>query len=222
MLLLLFTNQPAPASPGYVNAAVVIGDIWPPLNATGAADAVFWTQGQMYEWFNESAKRLAGSAGVFVVRDTSLTALLNTATYNLPASHDATIQCDLDGAVLYPRNVQETEALDAAWPTTTGEVEAFLQDVEGTKKITLYRVPDSSAAGKTIGLVMRELPDDVTAAAGFLAAPPFLAEYFTFSLLAEARSPATETRAQMPEVAAWCKGQADMMLQAIRGYLGGA
>ncbi len=221
MLLLIFTNQPAPPAPGYVNAGVVIGDIWPPLNANGPADAVFWTQEQMFEWFNECAKRLAGSGGVFVVRDTSLTALLATPTYDLPDTHQATIQADLDGKVLKPRNVQELEALDASWPTTTGVADSFLLDVDGVKKITLYRIPDSSAAGKTIGLVMRALPDEVTAAAGFLAAPPFLAEYFTFSLLAEARSPATETRAQMPEISAWCKQQADMMVAAIRGYLGG-
>lgn len=222
MLLLLFTNQPAPPSPGYVNAGVVIGNIWPPLNATGPADAVFWTQEQMYEWFNESAKRLAGSGGIFVVRDTSLTALLNTPTYDLPDAHQATIQADLDGATLYARTVQEIEALDSTWPTTTGAPEAFLLDVEGVKKITLYRMPDAGSDGKTIGLIMRSLPPEVSAAAGFLAAPPFLAEYFTFSLLAEARSPATETRAQMPEISQWAKGQADMMVSAMRGMLGGA
>lgn len=222
MLLLLFTNQPAPAQPGYVNAQVVIANIWPPLNARGPDDAVFWTQEQMYEWFNESAKRLCNSGGVFVVRDTSLSALLSTPTYDLPASHQATIQADLAGAVLKPRTVQETEALDATWPTTTGAPVAFLQDVEGLKKITLYPLPDSGAAGSAIGLVMRALPTDVTLAAGMLAGPAFLAEYFTFSLLAEARSPAVETRAQMPEVSAWCKQQADMIVQAIQQYTGGA
>lgn len=222
MLLLIFTNQPAPPSPGYVNAGVVIGDLWPPLNAAGPADAVFWTEEQLYEWFNESAKRLAVSGAVFVVRDTSLTSANGVPTYNLPSSHQATIQADLDGVVLKPRNVQELEALDSTWPTTTGAPVAFLQDVEGIKKITLYRLPDSSSAGKTIGLVMRALPAEVTAAAGFLEAPPALSEFFTFSILSEARSGAVETRAQMPEISAWLKGLADTMLAAARSYTGGA
>lgn len=221
-MLLLLINQPAPAQAGFVNASAVIGSIWPPLNASGPADAVFWTQEQMIEWFNESARRLAGSGGVFVVRDTSLVALLGTPTYNLPDAHVATIQADLAGTVLKPRTVQEIEALDATWPTTAGAPDAFLLDVEGTKTITLYKLPDAANAGKTIGLVMRELPAEISAAGGMLAAPPFLAEYFTFSLLSEARSGATETRAQMPEISGWLKGLADMMVQAVQQYTGGA
>ncbi len=221
MLLLLFAPQPIPPSPGYVNANVVIGNLWPPLNANGPDDAVFWTQEQMIEWFNEAGKRLSGSGGVFVVRDTSLTSVLSTASYVLPDAHQATIQADLDGKVLKPRTVQEVEALDATWPTTAGAPDAFLLDVEGTKTITLYAVPDSPSAGKTIGLVMRSLPPDVTQGNAFLAAPAFLAEFFTFSLLSEARSPSVETRAQMPEVSAWLKDLADMMIQAIQAYTGG-
>lgn len=219
MLLLIFTNQPAPPSPGYVNAGVVIGDLWPPLNAAGAADAVFWTEEQMYEWFNEAGKRLAGSGGVFVVRDTSLTSALATASYDLPDAHQGTLQADLAGNVLKPATVQELEALDSAWPTTAGVPDAFLEDAEGVKTITLYAQPNAGNAGRTIGLVMRANPDDVSVSDGFLAAPPFLAEFFTFSILAEAR--AAETRAQMPEISAWLKAQAGMMVQAIQGYLGG-
>lgn len=221
MLLLLFTNQPAPSTPGYVNASVVIGNLWPPLNANGPADAVFWTETEMYEWFNESARRLSGCAGVFVVRDTSLTSVLATGTYALPDAHQATLQADLAGAVLRPRTVQEVEALDAAWPATSGPPVAFLLDVEGVKKLTLYPVPDAPSAAKTIGLIMRSLPNDVSSSSGFLlSVPAGLAEYFTFSILAEAR--AKETQAQMPEISQWLKGLAGMMEQAIQGYLGGA
>lgn len=220
MLLLLFTNQPATPSAGYVNSSEVIGNLWPPLNASGPQDAVFWTQGQMIEWFNEAGRRLSGCGGVFVVRDTSLTSVLSTGSYTLPDKHQATLQADLAGKVLKPRTVQEVEALDATWPSTAGVPDAFLLDVEGAKTITLYAKPNSANASKAIGLVMRTLPDEVTAAAGFLAAPPFLAEFFTFSILAEARS--TETRAQMPEIAQWLKGLSDMMISAIQGYLGGA
>ncbi len=219
MLLLIFTNQPAPAIAGFVNASTVINDIWPPLNARSEADAVFWTAAQMYEWFSEAAKRLASECGIFVVRDTSITVATGTATYNLPPEHEKTIQCDLAGAVLYPRSVQEIEALDSGWPATTGAVEAFLHDVEGVEKITLYRKPLVGDNGKAIGLVMRVIPDDVTPVLALLEASPFLSEYFTFSLLAEARS--IETRAQMPEIAKWLRGLADMMRDAIRGYMGG-
>src|SRR5665213_1559134 len=175
MLLLFF-----PSGPGNINASHVIKEIWPPLNANSAADAVFWTESEMYEWFNEASRRLSGVGGVFVVRDTSLTSALYTRSYTLPANHQATIQADLAGAVLRPRNIQEVEALDADWPNTAGVPEAFLlDDAGGVTAITLYPQPNVDAATKTIGLVMRSVPADVSATAGLLAAPACLSDYFT-------------------------------------------
>lgn len=221
MLLLFFGTQGTPPAAGYVNASVVVQNIWPPLNAVSAADAVFWTEGEIYEWFNEAGRRLSGAAGVSVVRDTSLSSSLSVRSYTLPASHDKTIQADLAGQVLKPRTVQEAEALDEAWLSTSGAPVAFLlDDAGGMTEITLSPQPDAGAAGKAIGLVMRSTFPDASAASGFLVASPALSEYFTFYILAEAR--AKETRAQMPEIAAWFRQLCGQFEKATQAYLGGA
>lgn len=219
LLILLHTAVGAP-SPSYVNASPLIGDLWPALNATGAADAVFWTEDELYVWFNEAAVRLAGCSNVFVERDTSITAAIGTPTYDLPVAHMKTIQADLNGTVLRARTVKELEALDAGWPATEGTPKAFALDNEGMLKITLYPVPDAGADGKVVGLIMRETPATVSAAAGFLTAPAILEDYFAFSILAEAR--AIETRAPMLEISQWLKGITGMYEQTIQSYLGGA
>lgn len=217
MLLLFFSG--APQSGGYVNASTVVSDIWPPLNAASAADAVFWTETEMYEWFNEAARRLAGKCGAFVVRDTSLVSSVGIPSYTLPANHSATIQADLGGQVLRPRNVQELEALDASWPTTDGPPEAFLlDDAQGVFVLTLYPAPDVASSGLPIGLAMRAIPPDVSAAGGFLAASRALRGYFTFYMLGEAR--AKEGRAQMPEISQWFRQLCGQYEQAICAYLG--
>jgi hypothetical protein len=221
MLLLYFQTQAAPAAAGYINAATLVSNIWPPLNAVSAADAVFWSEEEIYNWFNEAAKRLSRSGGAFVVRDTTLTSALSTALYALPAAHQVTIQCDLAGLVLRPRTVQEIEALDAAWPNTSGPPIAFLLDVQGVKTLALYPQADVANAGKAIGLVMRTAPDDVTAPGGFLLfVSPALSEFFTFYILREARS--KETRAQMPEIAQWFGQLCGQLEQVVQGYMGEA
>lgn len=219
MLLLFFSNGPAAASLGNVNSATLINNLWPPLNAASEVDAVFWTESELREWFNEAGRRLAGMAGVFVSRDTSLSSSVGVSSYGLPSAHQATIQADLAGAVLRPRTVHEVEALDATWPTTAGEPAAFLEDVEGVKKITLYPLPNLAADALAINLLIRSIPSEVTVASGYLAVSPALAEYFTFQILAEAR--AKEGRAQMPEISAWLHGIANDYVEVCRNYLGG-
>ena len=220
MLLLFFSGSLGPApSAGYVNASVLVQNIWPPLNAVSAADAVFWSEAEIFEWFNEAGRKLAGSGGAFVQRDTSLSSSSGIATYVLPAAHQATIQADLAGLVLRPRNVQELEALDEAWPITSGAPVAFLlDDAGGVTAITLSPLPDTLTGTKTIGLVMRAAPSSVTAAMGFLVAPQAFSEYFTFYILGEAR--AKETRAQMPEISAWFRQLCGQLEQAINVYMG--
>jgi hypothetical protein len=220
MLLLFFNGGAAFASAGNINASVLIGNLWPPLNAVSEADAVFWSEAELYEWFNTAGRKLAGAGAVFVVRDTSLSSSVGVGSYSLPAAHNATIQADLAGKVLRSRTTQEVEALDADWVNTTGVPVAFLEDVEGVKKITLFPTPNLASDALAIDLLMRAIPAEVTAAAGFLVAPPALAEYFSFSIIAEAR--AKEGRAQMPEITAWLKSICSQYEQAVQGYLGGA
>lgn len=221
MLLLFFGTQGTQPAAGVINASVLVQDLWPPLNAISAADAVFWTEGEMYQWFNEAGRRLSGRVGVYVVHDTSLSSLSTVRVYALPAAHNGTIQADLAGLVLKPRTVQEEEALDAAWLTTSGAPVAFLQDdAGGVTEISLAPAPDVASAGQTIGLLMRSSLADVSAVGGFLIASPALSEYFTFYVLGEAR--AKEGRAQMPEISAWFRALCGQLEKVVSGYLGEA
>jgi len=212
MLLLFFAPQAAPASPGFVNTALVVADLWAPLNARGPADAVFWTEDQLYAWIDEAVKRFARKHAAFVVYDTTITSAANTADYNLPADHVCTFQADLNGKYLRARNVQEMDALDASWPTAAAGVpQAFLEDTKGLVQLALYPPPNVANESLPVGLTMAKQPSTITRSSAILAAPPVLRDYLTFYALAEARS--AETNASMDEVAGWYRKLVDQLDQ---------
>lgn len=215
LLLLFFGTQAAPAQPGYVNLALAEQDLWPALNATSANDAIYWNDAEIFNWFDEAAKRMARQLGVFVVYDQSLSSVLGNSAYTLPASHVNTIQADLAGFVLRPRTLHELEALDATWNTTAGPPTAFVEDTQGLQQIALYPAPDAPNSNKAIGLVMQQLPPDISVSAAILNAPQCMREYYTFWALAEARM--QESPAAMPEVAQWLRGLVGIMDQTIAG-----
>ena len=219
MLLLLFSNQPAPASAEYINLAQLVTDLWPPLNASGPADAVFWTEAELYQWLDDALDNLSLGHPVFVVYDKSLAAVNGQAIYTQPTTPEfiATLQADLAGKVLRARNVQQLEALDDNWLTSAGSPEAFVLDTQGLTQLRLYKIPGASDDGHAIGQVMQIDPAEIVGGA-LLGAPRCLQEYLTFYALGEAR--AKETRAQMPETAAWFRGLVGMMDKAIAGYWG--
>lgn len=202
MLTLLFFPQPAQAQAGYVNMASVAGDLWPSLNARGPADAIFWTETQLYQWLDEAAKRIARKCGGFVRRNTSVTAGLVNGTYTLPLDHVVTIQADRGDLVLKARNIPELEALDRNWPSTSGQPKAFLEDTQGVKQLTVYPKPTMPYSADTLGLFERYNPAEISVSAAILEVPACIQEYFTFYALAEARG-TKETNASMPEVANW-------------------
>lgn len=212
MLLLFFAPVAAPASPGFVNTALVVGDLWAPLNARSEADAVFWTEAQLYAWIDEAVKRFARKHAAFVVHDTTVTTLAGAADYNLPTDHLVTFQADLNGKYLRARNIQEMDSLDATWPSAAAGVpQAFLEDKQGLVKITLYPPPNVANESLPVGLTMAKQPATITKAAAILAAPPVLRDYLTFYALAEARS--AETNASMDEVATWYRGLVNQLDQ---------
>lgn len=215
MLIPLFP-QGAQTQVGNVNLSTAIGALWPSLNAAGPGDAIFWTEAQLYQWMDEAAKRLARKSGGFVRRYTGLSAASSTANYALPSDHVVTLQADLAGTVLKARNVQEMEALDAAWTTTTGTPKAFLEDTQGVGQLTLAPIP---VATGTIGLFERYTPATVTVSNAILEVPSCLQEYFTFYALAEARG-TKETNASMPEVSQWLRGLCGQMEQVVASYWG--
>lgn len=205
-------------SPGFINLASALGDIYPALNAAGPNDLIFWTQDELYQYFDEAAQRLARVIGCFTVRDTSITGELNVGTYSLPANQVATVQADLAGLVLRARTVRELEALDATWPATVGAPVAFAQDVQGTTEIVIYPACNSESAGETIGLVLHVLPPTLTASTALIGTPICIREYFTFRALGGARG--KQSKAEMPEVSAWFGQLGDWMEQIMQAQWG--
>lgn len=222
VLLLIFAPQPPAPSAAYVNFAQVLGDLYPRLNATSQADAVYWTDAELYQWFDEATQRLARSAGVFVARDTSIAVSSGQGSYDLPSEQVSTIQADLEGVVLRPRTVQELEALDSDWPAATGppSPSSYTQNVLGLGVLALYPAPGPDDNGNTLGLVIHVAPSTVSASNALLSAPSVLQDYFGFYALAEAR--ARESKGAMPEVADWLRSVTGLYEQAIEGYWGEA
>ena len=218
-LLLLFPASLGPATAG-VNLQALLGELWTPLNSTGPADAMFWTETDLYQWFDEAKNRLARTCGGFVRRDTSASIVSAQSAYSLPADHASTLQVDVAGGTLRPRTIQQLEALDDSWPTTAGTPAAFVQAVPGQPQLTVYPVPGVGDAGKTIGVVEHSIPAAIALANALLAVPVPVREYFRFRTLGDAR--AKESPAQMQDTAQWFRGIAGMLEKAIIGYYGAA
>lgn len=217
MLLLFQSTLQAPTTNG-INTSLVVGELYPPLNARGPGDLIFWSEDELFEWLDQAAKRLATELNLFVYYDTSITLASGTASYTVPTGHLVTLQADVEGVVLRARNVQELEALDDAWPATAGSPEAFLLDTEGSDKVTIYKKPGAAENGDTLGMIMAKLPTKLTKTAAVLRAPACVREYLTFYALGEAR--ARESKAPMPEIAQWFRGLTGMLEQVIGEYWG--
>lgn len=218
-MLLIFSSGQG-AAPTGLNLAGAIADLYPALNASGAADLVFWTEADLYEWADEAAKRLARVQGGFVDWDDSITVAEGVPTYNLAAGHLSTIHVSLDGRTLRPATVQELEARDGTWVETESDtVTRWLQDGEGTERIRLWPTP-GAAAGVDLLLIEHRLPETITAEAAVVQAPLCLRDYWPFYVLGEARG--KEGKAAMPEVAEWCGEMTQLYERVCREYWGGA
>ncbi len=213
----IFFILSGPPTVGYVNAALVVSQLWAPLNANSAADAVWWTEDELYQWIDEAAKKLARRLGVFVDFDnTTIQTTAGQKDYTLPVTHIATIQADLNNSILRARNVQDLEALDSAWTTAASDrPKAFLEDTQGLTRLTLYPPPSVAFESLFVGLTFQRVPDDVAASSPALRAPAVLQDYFWLRALAEAR--AKETNASMEEVSQWLNQIADQYEQVMRG-----
>jgi hypothetical protein len=219
-MILLLPQGPALTGIDLRNA---IADVETALNAAGAGDLVEWAESDLYEWFDEAAKRLARSFGVFVERDASTAIVLDTPSYTLPARHLSTIHASVGpssgGKALYPVNVQELEGLDADWIETTGPTNTFLMDTAGMTAARLYPAPDVTITG-FLALIMHRFPATISSSAYTLSAPAAIRDYFTWYALAEARG--RQSDAQMPEVAEHFAKRVGLMEKVIESYWGTA
>lgn len=219
-MILLLPQGPAVTGIDLRNA---IADVETALNAAGAGDLVQWTEADLYEWFDEAAKRLARTFGVFVERDASTAIALNTGSYTLPARHLSTIHASVGassgGTALYPVNVQELEALDADWIETQGPTNSFLMDTAGMTAARVYPSPDVTISG-FLALIFHRFPATVNVSNFTLSAPAAIRDYFAWYALAEARG--RQSDAAMPEVAKAFRERVALMEKVIESYWGSA
>lgn len=217
LLLLFWPDQIPPPAPSVINFSSLLGELWPALNATGPQDSIWWTSQDLLGYAQEGLLRVARNLAIFVRYDQSITTVEGTGLYELPDDQVSTVQADLNGFVLRPRNVQEMEALDSLWLTTQGSPNSFLQDQKGTGTIFAYPTPDSSSESKLLGLTIHFQPPSVQSG-GFLVASTFLQDYFRFYILGEARR--KECKGEMLDASKFWSGLSAMMEDAMQQVFG--
>lgn len=152
--------------------------------------------GELFQYADDAAKRLAYLSGVFLAWDASITVIASTATYNLPASHVFTVAAWLGTTGLRITPVRDLWALDGNWPATTGPATRCSLDAGAVGILTLYPNP---TAGGTLGQVCQEFPPTIQAGNSALALSPILQDYFSYAMLAGARG--RESDYAQPEMA---------------------
>jgi len=222
MLLLLSNPGAAPAAG--IDLRDSFESIYSTLNASGAADLVWWTDAELYAWLDEAAKKLARESGSFIIRDTTIVLVAGTATYDLPLRHVSTIHATAAGRMMTSTNGQELEALDASYLSTQAtpadpKPKRYLHDLDGIDKIRVYPSPGTGIIGP-LALIMHRFPAEIAQGASLVALPGPLREYFVFYALGEARS--KESKGAMPEVGAFFRELASLVEQAAIDYYGGA
>jgi hypothetical protein len=195
-----------------VDVSELVEELFPALNATAAADLLFWTETELYQWADEAVKRLARKAAVFVERTQDTDAPANSA-HNLDERDLAVIECGWNGAALSPATVRELEALDENWEEAdAGTPAKYATDFLGLGQVRLY--PPPSAAG-VLDLITLQVPEEITSAAAELRAPEPVKEILRLRMLQEARG--REGDGAMPEVAERLGKLADVLeLVAVR------
>lgn len=201
-----------------IDTQQVINSILPDLHAEAAADLTFWTEADLIRWQDESVKRLARVAAVFVLRSTALVTAAGQAGYSLPPRHVATLHVSLGSSPLRPANMEELEGLDPAFRATTGTPERWYEDKLTTPEVAFAPVPDT--AGGALPMVYNSWPPELDAAKlnTTLAAPAPVKGYIAMAVLAAAYQ--AEGESEMPDVAAHCKGRLGLYEQMFQGYFG--
>lgn len=218
MLLILFTQGVFVSG---VDLSKIISSILPTLGASSVSDLVWWTKDELYQWGDEAAQRLSRNAGVWVEYEDKPS--ISTASVPLPSRHLSTIHVAAHfspsnvSIPLRPSSVQELEALDSTWESTTGVAERYSQDYNGLRTLRLYPTP--AEAILFLRLVYHVLPWELTEATPTLSAPSAIGDYLAFSIIAEARR--REGDGAMPEIAVACDERVRLLEQVIRGYWSG-
>lgn len=217
MPLLLFPlgGAAGPSAGTLIDLRDPLGELFAQLTATGVSDLEYWTEDELYRYFDDAAKRLARNAGVFVERNTSITTVIDTSTYNLPTKQISTIHVSYNDSALRAASVQEFEALDETWESAASGTPARWAQIVET--IALYPPPD---AAETLAIIRHVFPTAVSPTQQMISAPVVLRDYFRYYAQAAARG--KESKGAMPEVAAWLGQLTNMYEDVARNYWGTA
>ena len=202
---------------GEIDTQAVISDLLPSLHSDSRAHLNFWTESDLIRWIDETVKRLARKAMIFVERDTSTTTAAGTATYPLPTRHLATLHASYGTTPLRPAAMVELEARDDAFQTTTRTPDHWYEDKLGPGTIGLAPVPPDIV---NLPIVMSCVPPDVDVAKSntLLQAPAPLKGYLAFSVLAAAYG--EEGESEQPDLAQHCRARIQMYDQILQQYYG--
>lgn len=209
-------GEEAGSAAGSIDTTAVIDGILPTLHADARENLAFWTEPDLIEWMDEGLKRLARVAGVFVERDTSITAVPGTAVYPLPERQDATLHVSFGAAPLRPGAMLELEMRDSNFQTTPGTPDHWYEDGQGWN-IGLTPVP---ASAETLPILMTAWPPalDIERKNTVVQGPASLAGYLAMYVLAQAYG--REGESEMPDVAQHCAGRCEMYEQIFAKYYG--
>ncbi len=200
-----------------IDTQAVISNLLPDLHADTRAHLVYWAEADLIQFIDESVKRLARKAMMFVERDLSLTTGIGTATYALPARHLATLHASYGTAPLRPASQIELEAGNPLYVTVAGTPAYWYEDKIGSATVGLSPVPTAAAA---LPLIVSVVPVDIDVGkvVTTLEAPQAVAAYLAFSVLAQAYG--RESESEMPDVAQHCAARVAFYEEIFTRYYG--
>jgi hypothetical protein len=177
---------------GEIQTSNILQNLLPDLHSDSIANLTFWTQSQLINFLDESAKQLSRNTMLFVERDTSKTTANGTGTYSLPLRHNDTIHVSYGATPLRPSTTIELEARDQGYRTTPGTPDHWYEDDMDVTAIALAPVP---TAAVSLPMICSMYPPDLDTGQvnTLLQAPAPVSIYLSFYVLAKAYGKESET-----------------------------
>jgi hypothetical protein len=195
-------------------SALIANEVCPSLNAAVAADLVFWTADELYQFADDAVKAAAGISLLFV-SVAPLALAIGAGPTNLPAGTVAILAGAFAGSALTPANVDEMEALDDNWENTPGTPANWLLDV-GLLAVRVYPAP--TVAG-SLSLILQGFPATPLSVSNVsIEAPAGFAGYLVQEMIGRAR--AKQSDAMLPDVAHHLAERSNMYDTVFSQYWG--
>lgn len=203
-----------------VSVTTLISRLLPDLHTDVITNSVSWTECELIVWADSAVKRLARLAGVFVTRDTSITAATSTATYALPSRHLSTIRVTLNGSPLVSADTHSLSAKTGTFESTTGTPKRWYGDKITVDRIGLEPVPNSGSNGHTLAVIYHSYPTelDCPKVNTSIPVPAAVADYIESCMLMEANL--KESDLGCPEVSQHLKEHTAFIESVILNYWG--